>query len=167
MNTNRRNIAVGGTLLAVLAASVSLALAGSTQPTVKAHANAALGKTIVVDARGRSQYRLSGETKHHLKCTSKACLTAWIPLTVPSSSTKLRAGSGVHGKLSLLHRSGGVLQVMLAGQPLYRFSGDHAGTANGEGFKSFGGTWNVLTVATSSGSTPTPAPKTPAPVPGY
>jgi predicted lipoprotein with Yx(FWY)xxD motif len=165
MSTHRRKIAVAGALLTVGAAAVGPALAGTSTPTVKAKANAALGKTIVVDAKGRTLYRLSGESKTHLKCTVKACLGFWPPLTVASSTTKLRAGSGVTGRLSLLHRSDGTLQVMLGGKPLYRCAGDHAATASGEGLVSYGGTWNVLRAGASSGTT-TPAPPTPPPAYG-
>jgi predicted lipoprotein with Yx(FWY)xxD motif len=172
MSTHRTKIVAGGTLLSVLATSAGLALAGSTTPTVKARANTTLGKTVVVDAHSRTLYRLSGETRTKLKCTSATCLGAWPPLTVTSATTKLVAGTGVHGKLTLLHRAKGVLQVMLAGKPLYRFAGDKApGTATGNGLQSFGGTWNVLS-ATGAATTPTPtatAPTTtpPPPPPSY
>ncbi len=168
MSTSTTRLAVAGVLTLAVAASAAIALGAAPRPTVRATANAALGKTIVVDARGRTLYRLSGETKTHLKCTSSACLSAWAPLTVASKSTKLVAGTGVHGSLSLLHRSGGKLQVVLGGHPLYRFAGDTAvGKADGEGLKSFGGTWTVISAGTSSGSTPTTG-ATPAPtIPGY
>lgn len=51
----------------------------------------------------------------------------------------------MQGKLGVLHRSGGVSQVTINGHPLYTYAGDHAtGGANGQGIKSFGGTWMTL-----------------------
>jgi predicted lipoprotein with Yx(FWY)xxD motif len=69
----------------------------------------------------------------------------------------------VQGKLSIVRRANGILQVTLRGMPLYRFSGDTAkGQANGQGIKSFGGAWHAVTAASSS----TP-PSTPARTPEY
>jgi predicted lipoprotein with Yx(FWY)xxD motif len=169
MSTHHRNVAVACALVAVTAVSVGSALAGTAKPIVKAKANATLGKTIVVDAKDRTLYRLSGETKSNLKCTTTMCLGFWPALTVPSKTTKLVAGSGVHGKLSLLHRPGGVLQVMLAGKPLYRFAADKApGAALGNNLMSFGGTWNVLSAGTKPAPTTTSTPAAPPPVvPAY
>jgi predicted lipoprotein with Yx(FWY)xxD motif len=163
MSTLHRNLAVAGVLLVAAVASVGSALAGSTKSTVKAATNTAPGKKVVVDAKGRTLYRLSGETKSALKCTSTVCLGAWPPLTVSSAKTKLVAGTGVHGKLTLLHRAGGVLQVMLGGKPLYRFVGDKTvGDTVGNNIKSFGGTWNVLSAGAATSTTPTPTTTTPA-----
>ena len=146
--------------------------AGSAAPAVRSAANAKFEEQIVVDAHGRTLYALSPETSHRLLCKSGECLSAWPPLTVPSRRTKLKAGPGVHGQLGILRRSNGMLQVTLRGLPLYRFSGDSAkGAANGEGIKSFGGTWHVLAAASSATPTPVTAettPSSPPPMtPGY
>jgi predicted lipoprotein with Yx(FWY)xxD motif len=129
----------------VLAASLAaMALAASTT-TVGAASSSKLHEQIVVNAQGRTLYVLSPETTHHLLCNGE-CLKAWPPLTVSSSKAQLHAGSGVRGSLGILHRSNGMLQVTLRGLPLYSFAGDHAkGEVNGQGLKSFGGTWHVLT----------------------
>jgi predicted lipoprotein with Yx(FWY)xxD motif len=160
--------------VAVVAMFAAMALAmGSAAPTVGSASNAKFGEKIVVDAHGRTLYALSPESTHHLLCKSNECLKAWPPLTVRSSKTKLTAGSGVHGHLGILRRSNGMLQVTLHGLPLYHFSGDSAkGATNGEGIKSFGGTWHVISAATgmapapsSTETTPTtttPTPTTPA-----
>jgi predicted lipoprotein with Yx(FWY)xxD motif len=99
------------------------------------------------------------------------CLALWPAVTVRSRAVKLQAGSGVHGRLGLVRRSNGTLQVTLRGMPLYRYSGDSArGEANGDGIKSFGGTWHALRASTSHGTAPampntttstTPAPAAP------
>jgi predicted lipoprotein with Yx(FWY)xxD motif len=126
----------------------SVALAAKASPTVSSARNAALKKTIVVDSHGRTVYVLTPETTSHLLCTSRACFAAWPPVTVSSRSAKLLEGAGVHGHLALLRRSNGQLQVTLRGLPLYRFAGDSArGQANGEGIKTFGGTWHAVPAA--------------------
>jgi len=161
----------------VLALGVaSVAAAGAPAPTVKTSANRTLSETIVINPAGRTLYALSPETTHHLLCHESYCLEVWPPLILPHGA-KLRAGKGVQGKLGLLRRSGGKMQVTLRGKPLYRFSEDHkAGEAHGEGLESFGGTWHAVTAAASPPPaspaptmTPTPAPTpTPTPTPyGY
>ncbi len=122
-----------------------LALASSGTPTLRAARNAQLAKGIVVDAKGETVYALKPETAHHVLCRSKACLQFWPPVTT-TSKAKLKAGTGVHGRLGVLRRSAHVLQVTLGGLPLYRFALDHgkAGNASGQGIQSFGGTWHVI-----------------------
>ena len=147
-------------LVAVGLSAVALASTGTTR--LSGAANAGLGKTIVTAPSGRTLYALSAETTHHLLCKG-ACLRTWPPLTVPSRSTKVTLGGGVHGTVGLLRRSNGSLQVTLRGKPLYRFSGDHSkGDAKGEGIEADGGTWHAFTAA----ATPTPPP-TNTPVPPY
>jgi predicted lipoprotein with Yx(FWY)xxD motif len=140
------------------------AFTAATTPIVRAARNASLSKTIVVDARGRTLYRLSGDTTTHLKCTG-SCVGFWPPLTVSSRSVRLVAGKGVRGRLGVFRRPDGKFQVTLRGMPLYRFSGDKTkGAASGQGIKGFGGTWSVLSATGASSSTPAPAP---SPRPGY
>jgi predicted lipoprotein with Yx(FWY)xxD motif len=136
---------IAAVTLALAASVAAIAIAAGGAFTVSSASNSTLGEQIVVDAQGRTLYVLSGETSHRLVCKSSACLRAWPPLTVRSSKTKLKAGPGVHGRLAILRRSNGVLQVTLGGLPLYRYAGDVAtGEANGEGIQSFGGMWHVL-----------------------
>ena len=167
--TPRRSTAIlaaAGLLLLAAAAAVA-----ATTPIVRSAHNAALGKTIVVDAHGRTLYSLSGDSAKHLKCSSSSCTGFWPPLTVRSRRTKLRAGKGVHGRLGVFRRKNGTFQVTLGGHPLYRFSGDSAkGMANGQGIKSFGGTWSTLAAGSSTSSSPAPAPApapSPSPYPTY
>jgi predicted lipoprotein with Yx(FWY)xxD motif len=156
-------------ILAALAAAAlisGVAGAAGASRVVSASHNTALNATLVVDSRGRTLYSLHPETTHHLLCRSRACFELWPPLTVRSASVKLVAGHGVEGRLGLLHRSDGKLQVTLRGLPLYRFSGDSAkGQAHGEGIKSFGGTWHAVTAETHASGAPsgmtTPTTSTP------
>jgi predicted lipoprotein with Yx(FWY)xxD motif len=156
--------------VALVASFAAIALASdSATPTVGAATNAKFGsEKIVVDAHGRTLYVLSPETAHHLLCKSSECLKAWPPLSVHSRKVKLTTGPGVHGRLGILRRGDGMLQVTLAGLPLYRFSGDSAkGAANGEGIKSFGGTWHVIAAATDAAPAQAPTPTSTEPTPGY
>jgi predicted lipoprotein with Yx(FWY)xxD motif len=157
--------------VAALAATAAVAVA-ATKPTIKAVHNAAVGKTIVVEAKkGMTLYRLSPETRSHLLCTSATCTGFWPPLTVRSRHTSLRKGTGITGKLGVFRRPDGKFQVTLRGIPLYRYAGDGAkGQANGEGIQSFGGTWHAVTAKAPSGAsspapTPTPTPPSTTPYP--
>jgi predicted lipoprotein with Yx(FWY)xxD motif len=142
---------------AALALSAAALAAAGAGPALRASTNAALGKTIVVDTHGRTIYALSPETVRHLLCKSKICFADWPPVTVPSRAVKLKAGPGVEGRLALIRRSDGKLQVTLRGMPLYTFSRDTSkGEANGEGIKAFGGTWHALVAAASHAGTQTP-----------
>jgi predicted lipoprotein with Yx(FWY)xxD motif len=153
-----------------IAGLTGLALA-KTSPTLGTAKNSTIGKTIVVDSRGLTVYELSPETTHHLLCTkAKGCFSFWPPVTVHSANTKLTTGSGVKGKLGILHRNG-FFQLTLGGRPLYHFSGDQSkrGKATGQGLKSFGGSWHVVAAsgtATTPPMTTTPTtPTTPYPSP--
>ncbi len=126
------------------AAGLGGVAAAASTPVLNASKNSKLRKTITVTAQGRTVYALSPETTKHLLCTSQKCLSFWPLVTVSSRSVKLTAGKGVSGRLGLLSR-GGKLQVTLNGMPLYTFAEDSkAGQANGEGIKSFGGTWHTI-----------------------
>jgi predicted lipoprotein with Yx(FWY)xxD motif len=149
--------------LALGAFFAAMALASSSSVTIDSASNAKLEATVLVNSRGRTLYVLTPETAKHLLCKSSECLKFWPPLTAPSSKAKLKLAAGVHGRLGILHRGNGVLQVTLDGLPLYRFAQDHAsGEVNGQNFKSFGGTWHVLSDAGTTIST-APAASAPAP----
>jgi predicted lipoprotein with Yx(FWY)xxD motif len=156
MRRHTLRLGAGAALLA-LAVTAAVALGAQSTTILKASDNASLHKGIVVDSKGKTVYRLSGETAEKFKCTSSACLGAWPPLTVTSKKTKLKAGAGVHGKLTVVKRSGVKgFQVLLGGKPLYSFAGDAAaGDAKGNGIASFGGTWSVLGATGSPSSSPT------------
>jgi predicted lipoprotein with Yx(FWY)xxD motif len=171
----RRYIGLALGVLAAAATAASVAMAAGGTRVVGTASNSTLNETVAVDTHGRTLYALHPEATHHLLCKTHACLQAWPPLTVHSGNVKLTAGHGVEGHLGLLRRGNGKWQVTLRGMPLYRFSGDGAqGEANGEGIKSFGGTWHAVTAQSKSTAQPgtqsptnsTP-PMTPAPAPGY
>jgi predicted lipoprotein with Yx(FWY)xxD motif len=161
----RASILKMGVVAATLACAASFAAIAlaSSSVSVDAKSNSTLGQQILVSSEGRTLYVLSPETSHHLLCTSAECLKFWPPLTVSSSSTKLKDGPGVHGKLALLHRSNGKWQVTINGLPLYFFALDKGpGDVKGQNFKSFGGIWHVLTSSGSPNSKALPASNAPA-----
>jgi predicted lipoprotein with Yx(FWY)xxD motif len=122
------------------------ALAASTTLGTGAAKVSGKTQTVVVDSAGVTLYALSGERVGNLKCINAACFKFWPPYKV-SANAKLTKTSGVSGTLSKLRRvKGGFYQVMLNGQPLYRFVEDKGkkGSALGQGIKSFGGTWRVI-----------------------
>ena len=159
-------------LLALALAATAIAASGSL--TLGSSTSSMLGERVLVNPKGMTLYSLSPETPKHLLCTSHKCLKSWPPVTVPSRQTKLKAGSGVHGRLAIVRRKDGLLQVTVRGLPLYRFAGDDArGEANGQGLESFGGVWHAVAAAGTASptmpSTPTPTmpTPTPTPLPGY
>jgi predicted lipoprotein with Yx(FWY)xxD motif len=151
----RTIIEIGLTALALALGAAFAAMALASSPaTVGSASSTALGERVLVNAKGRTLYVLTPETSRHLLCTSSECLKFWPPLTVPSRGTKLVRGAGVHGRLGILQRKNGVLQVTLNGLPLYRFAEDRAsGEVNGQNFKGFGGIWHVLGVSGAPSST--------------
>jgi predicted lipoprotein with Yx(FWY)xxD motif len=132
-------------VVAALTATSAVAVGATTKPTVKASKNAAVGRTIVVEAKkGMSLYYLVGDKKARL-CASATCTGFWPPLTVKSLHTKVVKGKGINGPLTVFKRADGKFQVALRNKPLYRYSGDSAkGQANGEGIQAFGGTWHAM-----------------------
>jgi predicted lipoprotein with Yx(FWY)xxD motif len=134
-----------------LAALAGLALASTGTKTVKTAHNRRLGKTIVVDSKGRTLYHLAPETTRHLLCKNQYCFSLWPPYKV-SKNAKLTKAAGIKGKLGKLHRDG-FWQVTLGGKPLYRYSGDNnqKGATNGNGFPDPPGTWHVVTASSGNG----------------
>jgi len=158
---------VAAATLAIAATFAAIALAsGST--SVDSASSATLGESVLVGSSGHTLYELSPETASHLLCKSSECLKFWPPLSA-SSASKVKLGAGVHGKVGILHRSGGISQVTLNGHPLYFFAEDKArGEVNGQNFKGFGGTWHVLSdsgqpSSKAPGSSNAPAASAPAP----
>jgi predicted lipoprotein with Yx(FWY)xxD motif len=135
-------ITAGLALTAALALAASAAGAASrTSVRVGASHSARLHETILVNTSRRTLYYLKPESARHIICTG-ACAKLWPPLLVPSRGTRLLGATGVHGRLSIVRRPDGKLQVALNGQPLYTFARDRRpGDVRGQGF---GGVWFVL-----------------------
>jgi predicted lipoprotein with Yx(FWY)xxD motif len=162
--SGRRLATVGAVAMLALAAVIAVmavgANAAATTLGVKTVTVGSKSEPIVVNSKGAAVYTLSGDSAKHMECTkANGCFSAWPPVTVKGKPTM----SGVKGKLGTFKNSG-VTQVTLNGQPLYTFAGDHgAGVANGNGLKSFGGTWRIIaaakaTAANAPASSPTTTP---------
>jgi predicted lipoprotein with Yx(FWY)xxD motif len=150
--------------LAACGGSSSSKSSKKSTSTTKAPASAAVVKTansakgtILVDSQGKAVYTLTNAGQP-VPCTD-ACLSVWPPLMLPAGSTMATGASGVTG-LGTVAANGGQ-QVTHNGAPLYYFQGDQgAGTTNGDGINSFGGTWNVVQASGGGGSTPSTSPAT-------
>jgi predicted lipoprotein with Yx(FWY)xxD motif len=134
-------------------ASSSSGVAASAA-TVKSASNSKLGGTVLVNAKGLTLYRLSGEHAGKFICTTSACAQLWHPLTLASGSKP----AGSISSLGTVKRPDGIEQVTYKGMPLYTFTHDTGpGQANGQGFKDVG-TW--MAVETSGSATSSTAAAT-------
>jgi predicted lipoprotein with Yx(FWY)xxD motif len=154
------------TLGAALSASLALAAcggAGNGSPDTAAHSGG--GTTVavksvggvgrvLVDAEGKALYSSDQEATGKLLCTSAACTSFWKPLTTDSAMPTATAGAG---KVGVVKRPDGSMQVAVDGRPLYTFAEDQPGKVTGDGFSDdLGGrhfTWHAVRAggATSSG----------------
>jgi predicted lipoprotein with Yx(FWY)xxD motif len=145
---------MGVVMMIAAAAALALmgqnALAASNGPAVLkvASVNASGGKRpVLVDGSGRAVYLLTGDSVSHPTCTDSACLGDWPPVTTDSAKPTL--GAGIKGKLTVW-KHGHFHQLVLNGHPLYTFAGDSSqGKASGQGLKSDGGVWELLTASGS------------------
>jgi predicted lipoprotein with Yx(FWY)xxD motif len=102
-------------------------------------ANTSLGKVLVND-KGMTVYILTSDGHDHSTCSS-SCLQYWPPVT-PGGAPKIAAATG---KTSTM--TGGKI-VTVAGHPVYTYIQDaKAGDVNGEGIKTFGGTWYAISAS--------------------
>jgi predicted lipoprotein with Yx(FWY)xxD motif len=106
---------------------------------------------IATTVLGRAVYELSGDSKSHPECTAaNRCFMFWPPVKVKSAHGLTKA-PGIKGRLGVWRRDG-FMQLTLSGHPLYRFSLDSSrDTAKGEGIKTFGGTWHVVSEGPATG----------------
>jgi len=130
---------VVGAMAAIAIAATPTAMKGTARVSGKS-------RSVVVDSRGQTLYAVSGERVGNLKCINQTCFSTWLPYKVMANQSLTR-GAGVTGALSKLQRvRARFFQVMLGGRPLYRYAGDNnsKGSAKGQGIRSFGGTWGVV-----------------------
>ena len=145
----RGPVLIAVTSLIAILLPISLAVAAN-RVVVKTLRSAKLGKTILVNVKGHTLYRLSAEHNGRFVCTDKACLSFWHPLVVRKGVKP----AGTPG-LATVNRPDGRRQVTFRNEPLYSFAGDKArGDVKGEGFKDVG-VWHA---ASPKASSPTPSP---------
>jgi predicted lipoprotein with Yx(FWY)xxD motif len=150
-------VLAAGLLLAPASANASQA----TKRVAKQVPNATLGKTILVNLRGRTLYSLSAERKGRFICTG-TCTATWRPLVVPRG-VKPRGPV----RLGTIMRPDGRIQVTYKGLPLYTFNGDtQTGQVKGEGIRDVG-TWHAAAVSSTVTPQPQPQPSPPSPTSPY
>jgi predicted lipoprotein with Yx(FWY)xxD motif len=138
------------------ATPASAAGSSPTSTTVDVRHVPSVGR-VLVDNTGKPVYANNLETAGKILCTDAACNAFWTPLTLHGGAPTAPAGAG---KLGVTKRPDGSTQVTAHGKPLYTFSEDSPGKANGNGFQDqFAGhtfTWNVVlaggTLASGAGS---------------
>ncbi len=121
---------------------------------------------VLVDGSGRPIYTPNLEASGKIVCAA-GCTAFWQPVVASGGKP---ASSAAAGKLGVVKRPDGTMQLTSRGRPLYTFSEDSPGKATGDGFTdAFGGhhfTWHVVHAGgktTQSESTTSPARA----VPGY
>jgi predicted lipoprotein with Yx(FWY)xxD motif len=103
--------------------------------------------TVVLDGRGRTVYILTADGHTNAPCTdASGCTKLWPDLPLPDGSTGAKGKTGLDASLLGTKKlSDGETYPTYHGWLMYEYSGDSgAGQANGQGIKSFGGTWYVL-----------------------
>jgi predicted lipoprotein with Yx(FWY)xxD motif len=142
------------------ATTTTTAPAGATGDVAVKVASTDLGK-VLVNPDGMTLYAFTPDTATTSACTG-ACADAWPPATTISATPK---GDAVTGAITVIKRDDGTSQVVVAGHPLYGYSGDAAaGDTTGQGS---GGKWYVVSpdgslikAAAAADSTTTTAAKT-------
>ncbi len=138
----------GGSQKPATSTSSSSSTANATNPATKFSTASVSGLgTVVVDGRGRTVYILTSGGHTNLPCTdASGCTKYWPALPLPGGVSAATSGTGI--KASLLGAkklSDGKTYPTYNGWLMYEYSGDSGpGQANGQGIKSFGGTWYVL-----------------------
>jgi predicted lipoprotein with Yx(FWY)xxD motif len=108
---------------------------------------------VLVDSDGKALYASDVEANGKIACTA-GCTSFWKPLT---TDTAKPAASSNAGKIGVIKRPDGSMQIAVGGKPVYTFSEDSPGKISGNGFTDdFGGkhfTWHAVLAGgkTSSG----------------
>jgi predicted lipoprotein with Yx(FWY)xxD motif len=120
------------------ASSASTTSAAPVSVTAK---SSKLGLILAAGPKRKTVYLFENDTGSASSC-SGGCASVWPPVTGTAT-----AGAGaVSADLGTITRSDGTTQVTYKGHPLYFFARDgDAGDSYGEGLKSFGASWYVLT----------------------
>jgi predicted lipoprotein with Yx(FWY)xxD motif len=128
------------------AASGQPAPAGATPfYDVKTRTVGRLG-TVLVNGQGLTLYMFVPDARRGRSTCFRACAAAWPPLRLPAGVTvPIASGQAKPSLLRTTTRKDGGLQVTYDGWPLYLWVSDsRPGQATGEGIKSLGGYWYVL-----------------------
>jgi predicted lipoprotein with Yx(FWY)xxD motif len=100
---------------------------------------------VLVDSDGKALYASDVEASGKVMCTTGACTAFWKPLTTDSAKPTAVSNAG---KIGVVKRPDGNMQVAIAGRPVYTFSEDSPGKVSGDGFSDdFDGrhfTWHTV-----------------------
>jgi predicted lipoprotein with Yx(FWY)xxD motif len=131
------------------------ASAGSSADTISVKQLSGVGR-VLVDPSGKPIYTSNVEASGQIVC-SGGCTAFWTPVTAAADKPSASAGAG---KLGVIKRPDGKMQLTTNGRPLYTFNEDSPGKATGNGFTDdFSGhhfTWHVVRpggTTTSGGET--------------
>jgi predicted lipoprotein with Yx(FWY)xxD motif len=119
----------------------TVAPAASTEASRLAVRATSLGDVLVA-GDGRTVYLFTADEGETSVCY-RECAIYWPPLIASMPSV----GAGLEASLvGTTKRDDGALQVTYGGQPLYFFvQDDQPGDVKGQGIRSFGGEWQVVT----------------------
>jgi len=140
------------TLAVLLLGAASAPARTSAIAVVKTALNKKLGKTILVDGRGRTLYAFTADGKNHSTCIDDPtyhCSKDWPPLKTPGDP--FAKGAAKASLLGTFTRDDGTTQVTYRGRPLYTWAGyagdpgdKKPGDVLGQGYV---GAWYVLAPA--------------------
>jgi predicted lipoprotein with Yx(FWY)xxD motif len=104
---------------------------------------------VVVDGNGRTVYILTSGGHTNVPCTNaNGCTKVWPSLPLPVGSSAATAGAGIRSSRLGTKKIAGKTYPTYNNWLIYEYTGDSGpGQANGEGIKSFGGTWYALNAA--------------------
>jgi predicted lipoprotein with Yx(FWY)xxD motif len=128
-----------GVPAAVATSPAPLSTVSPAAATTLAEATLLGSPGFIAPTSDHTVYTLSGDSPTNLECTvASGCTGVWGPIAPP-------AGVALSTGFATFARSdNNAQQLEYMGHPLYTFSGDlSAGTTNGNGLMSYGGTWSV------------------------
>ena len=140
---SRRRVSSLAALAVLLLAGVvtGLAVAG---PILKRAPNAALGKDILVNAKGLTLYHLTSERAGTIRCTG-ICATFWIPVLAPAKGKPALGPGVIRSKVGTIKRPDGKVQLTYNGYALDRYYLDKKpGQVGGESFATGTGYWYAI-----------------------
>ena len=167
-----RLLGATATLLLASACGSSTVTSGAGAGAIKAGspggvlsvANTALGQ-VLVDSKGLTVYLLTADTPGHSSCNAQ-CLQFWPVVSAPAGAGAPMA-QGASAALGTTKATSGTSMLTAGGWPLYTFAKDKApGDVNGQGKKSFGGTWYAVSPSGMAVTAPSSSATTSAGVKG-
>lgn len=128
--------------------ATTAAVTTAAKVTIKTASVSGLG-TVLVDGAGRTLYTLTSESAGKITCTTaNGCTDYWSQIGSKSGQRHQTRGGAKGSMIGSEKGSPGTHVLTYHGHPLYTYVGDTAdGQANGEGLKSFGGTWYAVSAS--------------------